>query len=389
MRGTIPRPSYISLFLLSLEEQMFNRYDPRTAAVSEVKGLLLAGGHGTRLRPLTFSGNKHMLPIANKPMLFYGLEHLVNARIKDIGVVLGPISEGVREALGDGSRFGARVTYIEQPEPKGLAHAVNLARDFIRKGPFVMYLGDNMLDRGVKPFVETFEQKKADCVIGVVNLDDPSRFGVVEMRGRRVLRLSEKPKKPRSHLALIGVYVFGPSIFTAIDDIKPSERNELEITDAIQWLVDKKKKVEVKHVDGWWKDAGRAEDLLDANRLVLRGIQRRLDGKVERSCSIIGEVIVGRGSVIRSGSKLLGPLIIGEDCVVGPDTYVGPYTSIGNRTQVVRSEIEDTIVMEDCRITDAGRIVESLLGRLTSVSASSGTPGGRRFIMGERSVAVL
>lgn len=245
-----------------------------------MKGLLLAGGHGTRLRPLTNSGNKHMLPIANKPMLLYGLEHLRNAGIKDVGVVLGPIKEGVVEMLGDGSKFGVKVTYLYQPDPKGLAHAVLISADFIGDEDFVMYLGDNLLSQGVRGFVETFNQKNLDCLVGVCPVGDPSRYGVAEMKGRKIVRLVEKPRRPRSNLALIGVYMFNSSIFEAAKRIKPSWRNEQEITDAIQHLLTTGRKVEAQKVSSWWKDTGKPEDLLEANQLVLSDIRTILRDKL-------------------------------------------------------------------------------------------------------------
>ncbi|MEM3526392.1 MAG: glucose-1-phosphate thymidylyltransferase, partial [Candidatus Jordarchaeaceae archaeon] len=295
-----------------------------------MKGLLLAGGYGTRLRPLTYTGNKHMLPVANKPIITYGLEHLINAGIRDIGIILGPIKEGVRELIGDGSKFGIRVTYIEQNEPKGLAHAVKISRDFLGDEPFVMYLGDNLLKNGINPLLEDFKNTNPEAVIAVAKVKEPQRFGIVEMENGRIVRLVEKPKFPKSDLALVGVYLFRPSIFEAIEKIKPSWRNELEITDAIQELVNKNYDIHVHFVSGWWKDTGKPEDLLEANQLVLSDLKPENKGEIHSSVIIQGNVSIGAGTVIKEGCCLRGPVMIGERCKIGPNTYIGPYTSIGD-----------------------------------------------------------
>lgn len=351
-----------------------------------MKGLLLAGGHGTRLRPLTYTGNKHMLPIANKPMLLYGLEHLKNAGIMEIGVVLGPIKEGVKEVLGDGSPFGVEITYIDQPEPKGLAHAVLVSEGFLRGEPFVMYLGDNLLKQGVDGFVRTYAREGADCVIGVSPVKDPTRFGVAEIDGNRVVRLVEKPKEPKSNLALIGVYVFGPSIFEAVKSIKPSWRNELEITDAIQYLLDKGSKVKVQRVDGWWKDTGTVEDLLEANRLVLDDLGREIIGTVEEDSEVFGRVKLGSGSLVKKGARLHGPVAVGNKTTILGGVYVGPYTSIGNGVLLKGGEIENSIIMDGCVIDTRERIVDSLVGPNSIVSSNSGRkPSGMKLVIGEKS----
>jgi glucose-1-phosphate thymidylyltransferase len=353
-----------------------------------MKGLLLAGGFGTRLRPLTYTGNKHLLPIANKPMLLYGLEHLKNAGITDVAVILGPIKEGVNEALGDGSSFGMRITYINQPDPKGLAHAVLLSEGFMGPEPFVMYLGDNLLKQGVRDFIRAFEKDNADCVVGVSPVKDPSRFGIAEMQDGRIVRLVEKPKEPKSNLALIGVYVFGPAIFEAVKKIKPSHRNELEITDAIQKLLDDGRKVMVQRVDGWWKDTGKPEDFLEANQLVLADIEGSIEGDVSEDALIVGRVVLGKGSKVIGNSTIRGPAIIGKNCVLGPDTYIGPYTSIGDGCTLKNVEIENSIVMNGSRIESGKRIVDSLIGSYSTILNSDGAvPKGHRFIVGERSFA--
>jgi glucose-1-phosphate thymidylyltransferase len=358
----------------------------------EMKGLLLAGGHGTRLRPLTFTGNKHLLPIANKPMLLYGLEHLKNAGIKEVGVILGPISEGVLEVLGDGSKFGMSLTYINQPDPKGLAHAVQISENYLGGDPFVMYLGDNLLKQGVSDFIRTFEEKKLNCLVGVCPVKDPSRFGIAEMDNGKIVRLVEKPKEPKSNLALIGVYVFDGTIFDAVKKIKPSWRNELEITDAIQTLLLEGRKVEAQRVSGWWKDTGKPEDLLEANQLILSDLKASVpeDASLSSETTITGAVQLGAGSKTIGEVNIRGPVIIGNNCVLGPDVYIGPYTSIGDDCVLNKVEIENSIVMRGSRIQSNQRIVDSLIGSYsTIVDANGSLPRGYKLIIGERSFAQI
>jgi glucose-1-phosphate thymidylyltransferase len=355
-----------------------------------MKGLLLAGGHGTRLRPLTYTGNKHLLPIANKPMLLYGLEHLRDAGIKEVAVILGPVKEGVVEALGDGSKYGINITYISQPEPKGLAHAVGLSEGYMNGEPFVMYLGDNLLKQGVSDFVNSFTERKLDCVIGVTPVNDPSSYGVAEMDGDRIVKLVEKPKDPKSNLALIGVYVFGPAIFDAVRKITPSGRNELEITDAIQILVNDGKKVEVQHVSGWWKDTGKPDDLLEANQLVLSDLHSKIEGALSEETRISGNVVIESGSKTIGAVNIRGPVIIGKNCTVGPDVYIGPYTSIGDDCGLSHVEIENSIVMKGSRMESNKRIVDSLIGSFSTILNGDGAvPKGYRLIIGERSFAQI
>ncbi len=352
----------------------------------EIKGLLAAGGFGTRLRPLTFTGNKHMLPIANKPILAYGLEHLANAGIKKVGIVLGPIKTGIQETIGDGSRFGLNITYIEQGEPRGLAHVVLCAKEFLGDSSFVMYLGDNLIRDGITSLVEEFKQNKADALILLSHVKNPSRFGVAEIENDRILRVVEKPKKPKTDLAIAGVYLFKPSIFAAISEIKPSWRNELEITDAIQKLIDHGKFVRPHIVEGWWKDTGRPRDLLEANQLILSGISSDIKGKVSKRAVIQGQVRIGAKTEILNGCQLRGPLVIGNNCTIGPNTYVGPYTSIGNDCQIESCEIEYSIIMDGVTISLIGRLVDSLIGRETTiVSKNHLRPKGNRLIVGDKS----
>jgi glucose-1-phosphate thymidylyltransferase len=351
-----------------------------------MKGLLLAGGHGTRLRPLTFTGNKHMIPIANKPMLFYGLEHMAKAGIKEVAVILGPLNEGIRESIGDGSSFGVKVTYISQPDPRGLAHAVLLAQDFLRDDPFVMYLGDNLLKQGVKPLIHAYVNNRSDCAICVTRVKDPSRYGIVEVDSDgRVLKLVEKPKEPKSDLALVGVYVFNDMIFEAVKNIQPSWRNELEITDAIQYVLEHGGKISAQEVNGWWKDTGKPDDLLEANQLVLDDIESKSEGLIEEGCQIIGKVAIGKNSIIRSKARIKGPVTIGDNCEIGASVYIGPYTSVGDGSKVLAGEVEGSIIMQSVTINCKERIIDSIIGKQSLLeSGDTIFPAGLRFVVGER-----
>jgi len=346
---------------------------------------LLAGGHGTRLRPLTFTGNKHMLPIANKPMILYGLEHLINAGIKEIGVILGPVREDVKGFLGDGSRFGIRITYIDQPDPRGLAHAIAISKDFLRDEPFTMYLGDNLLRQGAKPLIDFFERNQADCVVGVAKVKEPSRYGIAVLdHNGKIKCFVEKPKQPVSNWALIGVYVFNNKIFDAIKNIKPSWRSEFEITDAIQILLDSGAKIDIQTVQGWWKDTGRPEDLLEANQLVLQELQPLNEGVVEDGASMTGPVRIGKDTVIHDRAAIRGPVIVGQRCEIGPNSYIGPYTSIGNGAVIRNSEVENSIVMDGAHIDCGKRIVDSLIGsKANIIGYDCNLPRGLKLILGD------
>ncbi|HWB16729.1 MAG TPA: glucose-1-phosphate thymidylyltransferase [Vicinamibacterales bacterium] len=349
-----------------------------------MKGLILSGGRGTRLRPITYTRAKQLVPVANKPVLFYGLEALVAAGIRDIGIVVGDTQTEIREAVGDGTRWGARVTYIEQDAPRGLAHAVLISEAFIGGEPFVMYLGDNLLNRGIAGFVEEFAREQPAAQILLARVPDPQMFGVAELADGRVVRLVEKPAEPRSDLALVGVYMFGPSVFDAVKAIRPSARDELEITDAIQHLVDAGLEVRPHVVDGWWKDTGKLEDILEANRLILDTIEPRIEGTVDDASRVEGKVIVGPGAVIER-SVVRGPVVIGAGARI-THAYVGPFTAIGDHVELRDTEIEHSIVLEGARITDlANRIEDSLIGRHVVISRLPVRPSAYRFMLGDNS----
>ncbi len=342
-----------------------------------MKGLVLAGGHGTRLRPLTFSGNKHMIPIANQPILFYGLKHLARAGIRDVAVVLGPIHEEIRETLGDGSALGLRIEYIHQGDPKGLAHAVLCAREYLGQDPFVMYLGDNLLQEGVEEFVRLHAAEHADAVVGVTTVEDPSRYGIVELDGDRVVSIEEKPASPRSNQALIGVYLFEPTIHPIIARLHPSRRGELEITEAIWKLVQAGGKVLPHRVSGWWKDTGKPEDLLEANELVLRSMPATAfesRGAIARGAALSPPVGLGPGTVVERNVEITGPVVVGAGAHLGEGSRIGPCTAIGNGVRITGAEIRGSIVMDGTLIEGPVRIAHSLIGRNVRVSKAS--PGG-------------
>jgi len=350
-----------------------------------MKGLILSGGKGTRLRPLTFTQAKQLVPVANKPVLFYGIEALVEAGIREIGIVVGDTKEEIRTAVGDGSRWGrgVRVTYIEQPNPLGLAHAVLVAESFLGREPFVMYLGDNILKSGITSLVEEFTRKKPNSLILLTEVPNPQMFGVAELQGGKVVRLVEKPKEPRSNLALVGVYLFDHNIFEAAKAIRPSWRNELEITDAIQYLIEHGYEVQPHLVTGWWKDTGKIEDLLEANRLILDTLAGRVEGEVDAESRVSGPVVLEKGAVVRN-STIRGPVIIGEGTEV-IESYIGPFTSIQGRCRIVRTEIEHSIVLEGSQILDIGsRVDESLIGREVRIFKCPPKPSVYRFVVGDK-----
>jgi len=355
-----------------------------------LKGLILAGGSGTRLRPFSYTGNKHAMLIANKPMVSYAIEHLAAAGIREIGVVVGPLKEGIEDIIGDGSKFGVNVRYIDQPEPKGIAHAIKMARDFIQKDDCIAYLGDNLLKMGVKPLIDAFSKGNYDATIGVYKVKDPRPFGVVELKKGKITGITEKPAKPKSNYVMIGIYLFKPILFDVIDKLKISWRGEFEMSEAIQSLLDSKKNVLAYQVQGWWKDTGKAEDLLDANRLVLQDLNPDINCKVDPKATVTGRVSIGKGSKVLGESIILGPAIIGEKCTIGPAAYIGPYTSIAKGSIVRNCEVENSMIMPDCTIEGEGRIVESIIGANSRVySANSKRPNGSRLILGERSLVGL
>lgn len=350
-----------------------------------LKGLILSGGAGTRLRPITHTSAKQLVPVANKPVLFYGIEALVDAGVTEIGIIIAPeTGDEIRAAAGDGSDFGAQITYIVQDEPAGLAHAVLTAEEFIDGSPFVMYLGDNLLADGLRGLVSSFRAAQPDALILLTPVSDPESYGVAELDGERIVRLVEKPKEPPSNLALVGVYLFGQAIFDAARALEPSWRGELEITEAIQSLIEQGRTVQSEVVSGWWKDTGQLADMLEANRLVLEEIETRIGGEVDEASRVEGRVVVEEGAVVK-GSVVRGPAVIGAGAQI-EDAYVGPYTSIGEDVRICRSEIEHSIVLAGSVVEDLGtRMEASLLGREVKLTRSDGMPKTLRMLVGDKS----
>ncbi|WP_327088060.1 glucose-1-phosphate thymidylyltransferase [Nonomuraea sp. NBC_01738] len=348
-----------------------------------MKALVLAGGSGTRLRPITHTSAKQLVPVANKPVLFYGLEAIAAAGVRELGIVVGDTQAEIEAAVGDGSAFGLQVTYLRQDAPLGLAHAVLIARDFLGDDDFVMYLGDNFIVGGINDLVSRFVQAKPDAQIMLTQVGDPRQFGVAELDAAgRVIGLEEKPQRPKSDLALVGVYLFTPAVHEAVAELKPSWRGELEITDAIQWLIDHGRHVESTTITGYWKDTGNVTDMLEVNRLVLEHLDAETHGVCEDS-ELIGRVTLQPGARVER-SRIVGPAIIGPGARVS-DSYVGPFTSIGADCVIDGSEIEYSIVLPRASIQGVRRIEASLIGHDVEVTPAPNTPRAHRLVLGDHS----
>ena len=349
-----------------------------------MKALVLSGGAGTRLRPITHTSAKQLVPVANKPVLFYGLEAIAEAGITEVGIIVGETAEEIREAVGDGSRFGIAITYIPQERPLGLAHAVLVARDFLGDDDFVMYLGDNFIVGGIAGLVEGFRTDRPDAQILLTQVPDPTSFGVAELDGGgRVVALEEKPKEPKSDLALVGVYLFTPAVHEAVRSIEPSWRGELEITHAIQWLIDRRCDVRSTMISGYWKDTGNVGDMLEVNRTVLESIEPLVAGDVDDATEIVGRVRIAHGATVR-GSRIVGPVVIAAGVEIS-GSYVGPFTSISEQCRIEDSEIEFSIVLPGSSITGVRRVEASLIGRNVEVTPALRAPAAHRLILGDHS----
>ncbi|MDO8444884.1 MAG: glucose-1-phosphate thymidylyltransferase [Deltaproteobacteria bacterium] len=352
-----------------------------------MKGLILSGGKGTRLRPLTHTSAKQLVPVANKPILFYVIENIVKAGITEIGIIISPeTGDEVRRAVGGGERWGVKVEYILQERPSGLAHAVKTARPFLGDSPFVMYLGDNLIGGDITELINSFQKNRPDAVILLKPVDNPSSFGVAEIdKDGNIVRLVEKPKEPKSNLALVGVYLFSTEIHKAIDEIKPSLRGELEITDAIQRLVEKGKKVHSHLLEAWWLDTGKKDDLLAANTVVLdEVVKREIKGEVDANSDISGRVRIGKGAKVIH-STIRGPVVIGENCRI-ENSFVGPYSSIGDNSVIINSALEHCVLMEGCEVNMIDRLEDSLLGRGAKVIKNTKKHHAHRLSIGDDSV---
>jgi glucose-1-phosphate thymidylyltransferase len=349
-----------------------------------MKALVLSGGSGSRLRPITHTSAKQLVPVANKPVLFYGLEAIRDAGITDVGIVVGDTEPAIRAAVGDGSAFGLQVTYLRQEAPRGLAHAVLIAREFLGGDDFVMYLGDNFIVGGITGLVEEFRAGRPDAQIMLTQVPDPRQFGVAELdEAGEVIGLEEKPARPKSDLALVGVYIFTPAVHEAVAELTPSQRGELEITEAIAWLIDHGRKVRSTVITGYWKDTGNVADMLEVNRMVLEGLEPRCDGTVDAACELIGRVAIEAGAQV-SGSRIVGPVVIGAGTRVS-GSYVGPFTSVAPGCVIADSEIEYSIVLAGASIQGVRRVEASLIGHHAEVTPAPKVPRAHRLILGDHS----
>jgi glucose-1-phosphate thymidylyltransferase len=352
-----------------------------------MKAIILSGGKGTRLRPLTYSGAKQLVPVANKPILFYCIDNIVQAGINDIGIIISPeTGQEIKDSVGDGSRWGIKITYITQDVPGGLAHAIKTAQEFLADSSFVMYLGDNLIGTGIDTFVNEFNKNNPEALILLKEVDNPKQFGVADVtKEGKVLRLIEKPDVPPSNFALVGIYIFSPKIHEAIKRIKPSSRGELEITDAIQELIEMDCNVESFVLDMWWLDTGKKDDMLTANVIVLdEWLKENIDATVDDRSNILGRVSIGKGSVIKE-SKIRGPVVIGENTVID-HAFIGPYTSIGDNAKIIKSSVEHSVIMDGSELRDIERLEESLIGRNVRIFRNNEMHKALRLMLGDDSV---
>jgi glucose-1-phosphate thymidylyltransferase len=350
-----------------------------------LKGIILHGGHGTRLRPLTHTGPKQLLPIANKPMSQYALEDLKKIGVTDIAIIIGDVyPEKVQEYYGDGSKFGVKITYVYQDKPKGISHAIRLCKDFIQNDRFIVYLGDNVLRKNLVDYTKKFKNSQSDAMILLCQVDEPQRFGIAELFGNKIKKIVEKPKNTSSNLAVIGIYFLTPKIFGIIDKLKPSWRGELEITEALQLLMDEGNTIEYDTVTGWWKDTGTPEDIIHANKLVLDSIGTENQFLIDSDAEIKDQIVIGKGTTISRDSFITGPIIIGKNCKIGPAVRIGPYVSIGDNCTLKRCEIQDSIVMDDCNIDAKVDFSCSIIAHGSEIKDSD-IPKKHQFLLGERS----
>ena len=349
-----------------------------------MKALILAGGSGTRLRPITHTSAKQLVPIANKPVLFYAIEAVRDAGITDIGIIVGDTRDEVKAAVGDGDRWGVSVTFIKQDEPRGLAHTVLIAEEYLAGDSFVMFLGDNLIKDGITDLVREFEECRPNAQILLARVREPQRFGVAELKDGKVVRLIEKPENPQSDLALVGVYMFDSSIMAAVKAIKPSPRDELEITDAIQYLVDNGRTVVPHIINGWWKDTGKREDILEANRIILDSLQSRIDGTIDEKTTVKGNVVVEEGAVVEN-SALIGPAIIGRNTRI-KDAAIGPFVSIYFDAVIENAAIENSVILEGSSIVGPkSRLVDCLIGKNVIIKTTDHRPDCYSLMVGDNS----
>lgn len=349
-----------------------------------MKGIILHGGHGTRLRPLTHTGPKQLLPIANKPMSQYCIESLKEAGITDIAIIIGGLGANkVQEYYGNGERFGVRLTYIEQDSPRGIAHAIRLCKEFVGNQKFVVFLGDNILKRSISDYVKNFQNVDTEASILLCEVNNPSQFGIADVKHGVIKKIMEKPKNPPTNFAVTGIYFLAPIIFDIIDRLKPSWRNELEITDALQMFMEENHKITYNMVTDYWKDTGTPQDILHANQVILEDMKSYFNGKKEDGVTISGNVMIGDKTILKSGSKITGPVIIGNNCVIDSDTYVGPNTSIGDNSKLSKCNIENSIIMSGCNIEGDFKIRDSIIAFNSEIISNKENNQNKIFLLGE------
>jgi len=348
-----------------------------------LKGIILHGGHGTRLRPLTHTGPKQLLPIANKPMSQYCLESLIDAGISEIAIIIGGIgSNKVQEYYGDGEKFGAKITYVNQDYPRGIAHAINLCKEFVGNDKFVVFLGDNIIKKSIADYVSRFKQSDASASILLCEVNNPTQFGIADVKDGIIKKIMEKPKDPPTNLAVTGIYLLTPTIFDIIDRLKPSWRNEYEITDALQMLLEENHKIIYDMVTDYWKDTGTPHDIIHANEVMLSSMKPYFHGAKEENVLMDGNVMIGEGTLIKSGSRIIGPVIIGKECIIGPDAYIGPNISIGDNSKLSRCNIENSIIMSGCNIDGNFKIQNSIIAFNSEIVKTDNTDRNV-FLLGE------
>jgi len=355
-----------------------------------MKGIILHGGHGTRLRPLTHTGPKQLLPIANKPMSQYCVESLRNAGITDIAIIIGGVgSNKVKDYYKNGEEFNVDLSYIEQDSPKGIAHAISLCKDFVGDDNFVVFLGDNFINMSIKNFVNDFEHSSSDAALLLCEVDNPEQFGIAYLDGDKISEMVEKPKNPKSNLAITGIYFLTPKIFEQIKKLKPSWRNELEIVDALQMILDDGNQISYNLITNFWKDTGTPHDIIHANQIILENIPTKISGSIEPSVEINGNLSLGQNSIIKNNCKIIGPVIIGDDCIIEKNSVIGPNVSIGNNSEISNCHIENSIVMEYCKLDTNIIITDSILAKNSQISSSNTVSTKKNFLLGEGSKITL
>lgn len=348
-----------------------------------MKGVILHGGHGTRLRPLTHTGPKQLLPIANKPMSQYCVETLVKAGITDIAFIIGGIgSNKVKDHYGEGEKFGAKFTYIKQDSPRGIAHAISLCEDFVSDEKFIVFLGDNIIQREINQYLIDFQKSNSFASLLLCEVKNPSQFGVAEIKNNRIIKIIEKPKIPKSNLAVTGIYFLTPYIFEVIKKLKPSWRNELEIADALQILIEEEKEIIYGMITDFWKDTGTPEDIIEANKFLLEKMQESFKGKKEEGVTLEGKVMVGEGTIIKNGTKIIGPVIIGKNCTIEKNTLIGKNTSVGDNSYLSDSTISDSIIMSNCIIEGRLNIINSIIASNSKIIQKQKS-NEKSFLLGE------